>query len=72
MTKLQHVLAAIFGQTRLDKFPGMTDDGKRTPHATPWAKQFQDDITSLRELEGSDDFVRELDGKLEQSLQAVR
>ena len=26
----QQVLAAIFGQTRLDKYPGMNDDGKLT------------------------------------------
>ena len=45
----QQVLAAIYGQTHVDKYPGMTDDGKLTSYATPWAKQFQDDITSLKD-----------------------
>ena len=36
----QQVLAAFFGQTRLDRHPGMTDDGILTFCATPWAKQF--------------------------------
>ena len=60
----QQVLAAIFGQTRLDKYPCMTEEVKLTSYATPWAKQFQDDINSLKELEGSDDFVCELKGGL--------
>ena len=42
----------------------MTEDGKLTSCTTPWAKQFQDDINSLKEFEGSDDFVFELDGDL--------
>ena len=48
----QQVLAAIFGQMRLDKHPGMTDDGILTFCATPRAKQFQNGTKSLKELEG--------------------
>ena len=70
----QQVLAAILGQTRLDKFPCMTEDGKCSPCATPWAKQFQDDINSLKEFERreeGDDYDRELTGDLRKK-QAVR
>ena len=35
----QQVLAAIFGRTRLDKYPCMKDDWKLTFYASPWAKQ---------------------------------
>ena len=38
----------------------MMSDGKLTIHATPWAKQFQDDIISLTEFDEGDDVVREL------------
>ena len=55
----RQVLAAVFGQTRLEKFPWMTEDEKLTPCATPWAKQFHDYINSLKEFEGSNDFARE-------------
>ena len=37
----QQLLAAVFGQTPLDKYPCMKDDGKLTSYATPWAKQFE-------------------------------
>ena len=30
------VLAALFGQTRLDAHAGMTSDGHLTAYATPW------------------------------------
>ena len=56
----QQVLAAIFGQTRLDKFPCVTSEGKPTIYATPWAKQFREDIKSLKEIDEDDDLVREL------------
>ena len=49
----RQVLAAVFGQTRMEKFPWMTEDEKLTPCATPWAKQFQDYINSLKEFEGA-------------------
>ena len=55
----RQVLAAVFRQTRLEKFQWMTEDEKLTPCATPWAKQFQDYINSLKEFEESDDFARE-------------
>ena len=42
----------------------MTEDGKVTPKTTPYAKRFQDDINSLKEFEGGDDIVFELDGGL--------
>ena len=48
----------------------MTDDWNCIPCATPWAKQFQDDINSLKEFERreeGDDFVRELTGDLRKS-----
>ena len=50
----------------------MTEDGNVTSYATPWAKQFQDDIFSLKEFEGTDDFVRELKGDLRKILLRVR
>ena len=37
----------IFAQTRLDKCSSMTNEGKLTIHATPWANQFRDDIEAL-------------------------
>ena len=40
----------------------MTDDGKLTSYATPWAKQFRDDINSLKQFEGCDDMMREING----------
>ena len=46
----QQVLAATFGQTRLDRHPCMASDGKLTMYATPWAMQFRDDINSLEEF----------------------
>ena len=60
----QQVLAAIFGQTRLDKYICMPSEGKLTIHATPWAKQFQDHINSLEEFDEGDDFVPEMNGDL--------
>ena len=60
----QQVLAAIFGQTRLDRHPGVTDDGILTFCATPRAKQFQNGTKSVKELEGVDDFVRGVKGDL--------
>ena len=53
------MLAAVFGQTRLEKFPWMTEDEMLPPCATTWAKQFQDYFNSLKEFEESDDFARE-------------
>ena len=44
----QQVLAAIFGQTRPDKCHCMTNEGKLTVHATPWAKKFRDYINYLK------------------------
>ena len=44
----QQVLAAILKQTRVDKYPSMTNEG------------FRDDINSLKEFEEGKDFVREL------------
>ena len=44
------VLTAICGQTRLDKYPGMTSKGKLAMHAAPWVKQFWDDIGVLGAL----------------------
>ena len=32
----------------VDKHPSLTREGKLTAHATPWAKQFRDDIESLK------------------------
>ena len=46
-TPSSRLLAAVFGQTRLDKYPSQ---GKLTAHATPWAKQIQHDIEDLREF----------------------
>ena len=60
----QQVLAAIFGQTRQDTHPGMTDDRILTPCTTPRAKLFQNGIVSLKEFEGVDDLVRGLNGDL--------
>ena len=40
----------------MDKYLCMTSDGKLT------AKQFRDDINSLKEFDEGDDFVRELNG----------
>ena len=47
----QQVLSAIFGQNRLNKYTCMTSDEKLTIFATPWAKQFRDDINSLKDLD---------------------
>ena len=60
----QQVLAANFGQTRLDRHPCMASDGKLTMYATPWAMHFRDDINSLEEFDEGYDFVRELNGDL--------
>ena len=59
----QEVLAAIFGQTRLDRKPCMTDDGKLTTPGKAVSRRHQ----FVREFEGSDDFVRELNGDLRSS-----
>ena len=40
----------------MDKYLCMTSDGKLT------AKQFRDDINSLKEFDEGDDFARELNG----------
>ena len=45
-----------FWTKHLDKYLCMASDGKLT------AKQFRDDINSLREFDEGDDFVRELNG----------
>ena len=37
---------------------------KRKLTATPWAKQFRDDIEALRDFDESDDVVREMNGDL--------
>ena len=58
----QQVPAAVLWQTRMDIRPCMKNDGKLTIHATPWAKQFRDDINSLKESDKGDDFVCELNG----------
>ena len=53
----QQVLAAIFRQTRLDKYQCMTSEAKRIIYATLWAKQFRDDINSLKEFVEGDEFL---------------
>ena len=60
----QQVLAATFGQTRLNKYPCVTSEGKPIIYATPRAKQFREDIKSLKEIDEGDDLVRELNGDL--------
>ena len=42
----------------------MTSSGKLTIHATPWAKQFQDDIEALKEFDEGDGFFHELNEEL--------
>ena len=58
----QQVLAAISGQTRVDKFP-LHDERRETDNLRhPWAKQFRDDINSLKEFDEGDDFVSQRNG----------
>ena len=52
------VLAAIFFHTRLDVHAGMTSNGYLTANATPWAKQFRDDIESLRHIDEGDGLAK--------------
>ena len=58
------VLAAIFGQTRLEAHAGMTSDGHLTAYATPWARQFRDDIESLRHVDEGDERVSDTGGDM--------
>ena len=70
----QQVLVAIFGQTHVDnyQYPGMTEDGKLTPYATPWAKQFQDDINAQSRIRRRRRFCARVEWRLEKSYPAVR
>ena len=56
--------ANMYRQIHLEKYPCMTSQGKLTISATPWTKQFRDDITLLREFDEGDEFARELNGNL--------
>ena len=58
------VLAAIFGQTRLEAHASMTRDGHLTAYATPWATQFRDDIESLRHVDESDERASDTRGDM--------
>ena len=53
-------LARLLHRNGWDKCPSMTRDGKLTAHATPWAKQFPDDIEALKELDEGDDITKGL------------
>ena len=53
------VPATIIRQTRLDALASMTSNGHLTACATTWAKQFRDDIESLRHVdEGATYWIR--------------
>ena len=55
----QQLLAAIFGQTRLDKFSSMTSEGKLIVHAKQWPKQFRDCIEAVEGFDEGGGLVRE-------------
>ena len=54
----QQMLAAIFGQTRLDRCSCTTNERRLTSCAIPREKQFRDDINSLKDFGKGDEFAR--------------
>ena len=68
----QQVLMATFEQKRLNKYLCVTSEGKPIVYATPRAKQFREDIKSLKEIDEGDDLVRELHEDFRKLFRACR